>query len=103
MLFFPLPMRMILVIVLMEAPFVQGGQLVSQSECLSSYFTMVHRYLMFAPDLILQPMLLPNLLQASAAVVHHEEKDSCKAVLGFLGYLLFPGKGGISVQTAWPR
>eukprot|EP00897_Mesotaenium_endlicherianum_P008044 jgi/Mesen1/7268/ME000373S06327 len=68
----------------------QRGQLADRPEVMGELFEMLHRYLLFAPALLLASPALPSLVQASAAVVQHQERDSTKAALTFVSRLLAP-------------
>lgn len=66
----------------------QRGELFVHPEVAQSLFKMAYKYLFFQPELILSSSALPGLVEASAAVLRNQERESSKITLVFLGHML---------------
>lgn len=66
----------------------QRGELAKRPEVLGSLFSLASAYSSQCPAVVVSGSLLPSLIEAAAAVVRFQDKDSSKSALGFLTALL---------------
>eukprot|EP00850_Spirogloea_muscicola_P019641 SM000195S05288 [mRNA] locus=s195:103874:109153:- [translate_table: standard] len=75
------------------------GELADRTDVLAAFFSLMHRYLVFAPSIILPYAGISSLVRAVAAVIEHQERSSSKVALTFLTYLLAPPERALSIEA----
>ncbi|KAK3287460.1 hypothetical protein CYMTET_5026 [Cymbomonas tetramitiformis] len=77
----------------------QSGAMASFPELLKSLFDMCHKYICFAPEIILQLPSLPTLIQISTQSIRLRERDPILTTIAFLSTLLAPGEKALQLPV----